>query len=79
MNKSVLDWQAQTMGAPSDSTQPEGAESGEEGSSCPGTDEESEPKMAWELIIVDWENSGWYPEYWDFCFAVYAAGFRQNI
>ena len=23
----------------------------------------------WKVTLIDWEGSGWYPEYWDFCFA----------
>ncbi|EDN06042.1 predicted protein [Histoplasma mississippiense (nom. inval.)] len=28
--------------------------------------------QALELVILDWEKSGWYPSYWEYCLAVCA-------
>ncbi|KAI9679790.1 MAG: hypothetical protein M1817_004804 [Caeruleum heppii] len=30
------------------------------------------------LAIVDWHGSGWYPEYWEFCKAVYTADSEED-
>ncbi|KAJ6444888.1 dipeptidyl aminopeptidase [Purpureocillium lavendulum] len=27
-----------------------------------------------ELVIVDWENAGWYPAYWEYALAMFACG-----
>ncbi|KAG5759063.1 hypothetical protein H9Q72_012807 [Fusarium xylarioides] len=32
----------------------------------------------YEIKIIDWEISGWYPEYWEFCNATIAGGFRSE-
>ncbi|KAI9640217.1 hypothetical protein NHQ30_011455 [Ciborinia camelliae] len=29
---------------------------------------------AFEVVIIDWENSGWYPDYWESCLALSACG-----
>jgi thiamine kinase-like enzyme len=26
------------------------------------------------LAVVDWEQAGWYPDYWEYCRACYIAG-----
>lgn len=26
------------------------------------------------LAIIDWHQGGWYPDYWEFCKAIYTAG-----
>ena len=31
-----------------------------------------------EIKIIDWEISGWYPEYWDFCNSTIAGRFRPE-
>jgi thiamine kinase-like enzyme len=31
------------------------------------TDSDIEGHSKIELTIIDWEMSGWYPEYWEFC------------
>ncbi|KAG4293585.1 hypothetical protein FPRO06_00170 [Fusarium proliferatum] len=31
-----------------------------------------------EVVIIDWEISGWYPEYWEFCNATIAGRFRPE-
>lgn len=30
------------------------------------------------MAIVDWQQSGWYPDYWEFCKAEYAAEPRSS-
>jgi hypothetical protein len=25
------------------------------------------------VVIIDWHQSGWYPDYWEFCKAVFTA------
>jgi thiamine kinase-like enzyme len=35
-----------------------------------GADGVSEP----EIVIIDWEFSGWYPSYWEYCKAIYGCG-----
>ncbi|KAF4946530.1 hypothetical protein FGADI_11168 [Fusarium gaditjirri] len=32
----------------------------------------------YKVIIIDWEISGWYPEYWEFCNATIAGRFRPE-
>ncbi|KAG4264891.1 hypothetical protein FPRO03_00175 [Fusarium proliferatum] len=32
----------------------------------------------YEVVIIDWEISGWYPEYWEFCNATIAGRFRPE-
>ncbi|KAF4438656.1 Aminoglycoside 3 -phosphotransferase and Choline Kinase family [Fusarium acutatum] len=32
----------------------------------------------YEVVIIDWEISGWYPEYWEFCNATIAGRFRPK-
>lgn len=27
------------------------------------------------LAVIDWHQSGWYPEYWEFCKALFTSGF----
>ncbi|RDW66951.1 hypothetical protein BP5796_09700 [Coleophoma crateriformis] len=31
-----------------------------------------------KITVIDWENSGWYPEYWEFCNAMIGATFRPD-
>ncbi|KAG8354294.1 hypothetical protein FVEN_g7719 [Fusarium venenatum] len=35
-------------------------------------------RQKYEVIIIDWEISGWYPEYWEFCNATVAGRFRPE-
>ncbi|EDU49688.1 conserved hypothetical protein [Pyrenophora tritici-repentis Pt-1C-BFP] len=30
------------------------------------------------LAIIDWHQSGWYPEYWEYCKALYTADFTKE-
>jgi hypothetical protein len=37
------------------------------------------PPGARELVaIVDWEQSGWYPEYWEYCKLLYAVDYEHE-
>ncbi|KAL4908828.1 hypothetical protein BDW74DRAFT_145387 [Aspergillus multicolor] len=31
-----------------------------------------------KVTLIDWESSGWYPEYWDFCNATIACRFKRD-
>lgn len=31
-----------------------------------------------QIKIIDWENAGWYPEYWEFCNSTIAGRFRPD-
>ena len=31
-----------------------------------------------KLTVIDWETSGWYPEYWEFCTAARSGRFRTD-
>lgn len=30
------------------------------------------------LVLVDWEQAGWYPEYWEYCKALYTCWFGNE-
>lgn len=38
----------------------------------------SDESARYEIVIIDWEISGWYPEYWEFCNATVAGRFRPE-
>lgn len=31
-----------------------------------------------KITLIDWEDAGWYPEYWEYCQAIVAAQFRSD-
>ncbi|OWT42296.1 phosphotransferase enzyme family protein [Pochonia chlamydosporia 170] len=31
-----------------------------------------------EVVLIDWETAGWYPEYWEYAMAVFACGAWQD-
>lgn len=31
-----------------------------------------------KVSIIDWENSGWYPDYWEFCNATLTGRFKPD-
>lgn len=31
-----------------------------------------------QVVMIDWGLCGWYPEWWEYCYALYAADFRTN-
>lgn len=33
---------------------------------------------AYVLAIIDWEQSGWYPDYWEYCKTLYTAGVWED-
>lgn len=30
------------------------------------------------ISLIDWETSGWYPEYWEYCMSLMMARFRPD-
>ncbi|KAM0228839.1 hypothetical protein ACHAPO_010476 [Fusarium lateritium] len=42
------------------------------------TGSDGSQRQKYEVIIIDWEISGWYPEYWEFCNATVAGKFRPE-
>jgi thiamine kinase-like enzyme len=30
------------------------------------------------VVIVDWQQSGWYPDYWEYCKALYATSYKDE-
>lgn len=35
-------------------------------------DAATENNLQLQIVILDWEKSGWYPGYWDYCLGVCA-------
>ena len=38
----------------------------------------SDGSTSLDLKLIDWETSGWYPEYWEFCNAAFSARIRPD-
>lgn len=38
----------------------------------------SSTKPARVLAIVDWEQAGWYPDYWEYCKALYTCEYESE-
>ena len=38
----------------------------------------SDTKPARVLAIVDWAQSGWYPDYWEYCKALYTCFYEDE-
>lgn len=36
------------------------------------------PEGGFEVVLVDWENAGWYPSYWEYCAASWAFWFDDD-
>ncbi|KAK8246895.1 kinase-like domain-containing protein [Phyllosticta capitalensis] len=43
---------------------------------CTGRTEQG--NRTFDVKLIDWEISGWYPDYWEFCNATVARGFRPE-
>jgi len=37
-----------------------------------------EGKTGLKVVIIDWETSGWYPYYWEFCNSMISARLRPD-
>jgi hypothetical protein len=35
-------------------------------------------KQSFDITIIDWEDAGWYPDYWEYCMANIIPMFRQE-
>jgi len=42
------------------------------------TDSTAEEASSMKVTIIDWEISGWYPEYWEFCNSTIVARFKSE-
>ena len=38
----------------------------------------SSTKPSRVLAIVDWEQAGWYPDYWEYCKALYTCNYESE-
>ena len=38
----------------------------------------SSTKPSRVLVIVDWEQAGWYPDYWEYCKALYTCNYESE-
>nr|ODN86342.1 hypothetical protein L203_04043 [Cryptococcus depauperatus CBS 7841] len=36
------------------------------------------PGPRWVVSIIDWEQSGWYPEYWEYCKLLYGVEYSHE-
>ncbi|KAJ5223571.1 phosphotransferase enzyme family protein [Penicillium chermesinum] len=41
-------------------------------------EKDNQSNEAASLVIIDWEKSGWYPQYWEYCLAVCALRFDDD-